>query len=207
MRDPRLPTIRQWEPTIMGARTSRVGLLPARRPDTVVAAPSTVSANAGRATASSISVPWMRLTTSSTVSSRRRACFRRKLRPFQSQPTVVTREQLGGAGRGARTPSGVSLGVACRVGGETACGRVGVAVWLPRVATRVQATLLGRTIMPSTSDAGSGRYAYGRFWTGFVHVSPSRIEPGAHVPVRVAVAVNGSRASTVRSVYLSAGWG
>jgi hypothetical protein len=107
----------------------------------------------------------------------------------------------------ALRPSNMFLGVACHVGGETGCGRIGVAAWLPRAAKQVRATLFGRTITLSSSRAGSGRDASRRVWIGFVRVAPSRIEPGAHVPVRIAVFRDGPRGSTIRSVYLSAGWG
>lgn len=102
----------------------------------------------------------------------------------------------------APRPSSVFLGVACHVGGDPRCGRVGVAVWLPRIANHVSARLLGRTVELSTSHAGSRRYRYERFWTGFFHVAASPIHPSSNVPVRVAVTLGSSHRSSPRTVYL-----
>jgi hypothetical protein len=107
----------------------------------------------------------------------------------------------------APRPSNMFLGVACHVGGDTRCGRIGVAVWLPRISNHVSARLLGRTVELSTSHAGSRRYGDERFWTGFLLVASSGIHPGSNVRVRVAVTLGSSRRSSLRTVYLSAGWG
>jgi hypothetical protein len=104
------------------------------------------------------------------------------------------------------TPSDVYLGVACHVSG-TNCGRVGIAVWLPRAADHVSARLLGVRVTLTTAHAGSGRYGYRVYWTGFRHFIPLRIHPGSLIRVRITVALRGTSHTNVRYVYLSAGWG
>ena len=110
------------------------------------------------------------------------------------------------AERAPPAPSDVYLGVACR-DGASACGRVGVAVWLPRAVDRVEARLLGTHVRLATDHAGSGRYGFRRYWTGFVRVPPTRVQPGRRVRVRIAVTLAGTTGTTVRRAFLSPGWG
>jgi hypothetical protein len=104
------------------------------------------------------------------------------------------------------SPSDVYLGVACHTAGAN-CDRVGVAVWLPRSADHVTACLLGAGATLATRHAGSGRFGFRRYWTGFRRVPPRRVHPGALAPVRIIVTLGGMSRASVRSVYLSAGWG
>lgn len=106
----------------------------------------------------------------------------------------------------APSPSGVYLGVACHRSG-VACGRVGVAVWLPRAADHVEALVLGARVRLATTRAGSGRYGFRRYWTGFRRVPPRSVHPGRFIVVRVTVTLRGMSRPSLRSVYLSAGWG
>jgi len=106
----------------------------------------------------------------------------------------------------APAPSDVYLGLACR-DGASPCGRVGVAVWLPRAVDRVEARLLGARVRLATSHAGSGRYGFRRYWTGFVPVPPARAQAGRRVRVRIAVTLAGTTGTTVRRAFLSPGWG
>jgi hypothetical protein len=114
------------------------------------------------------------------------------------------------AGSGARSappePSDVYVGVACHPSG-TSCGRVGVAVWLPRTADLVTARLLGSAVRLTTTHSGSGRYGFRRYWTGFRRVPARRVHPGGLVHVRVTVVLGGMLRAYGRSAYLSAGWG
>ena len=100
------------------------------------------------------------------------------------------------------------LGVACRSENES-CGRVGIAVWLPKRARAVSAMLLGQKVRLFTPrPAISGKEGFRRFWEGYAHVAPSRVKPGATLPLKVDVQwKDGSRSSASRSVWLSAGWG
>jgi hypothetical protein len=103
-------------------------------------------------------------------------------------------------------PTDVYLGVACH-GSGTNCGRVGIAVWLPRAADDVSARLLGSRVTLTTGHAGSGRYGYRVYWTGFGHFAPTRIHPCHVTRLRITVAVRGASHTNVRFVALSAGWG
>lgn len=103
-------------------------------------------------------------------------------------------------------PADVYLGVACNASGRN-CGRVGVAVWLPRTADQVAARLLGSSVALATAHSGSGRYGFRRYWTGFHRFPTMRVDPGSPVRVRSTVVLGGVGRSYVRSVYLSAGWG
>jgi hypothetical protein len=100
------------------------------------------------------------------------------------------------------------LGVACR-SEKKPCGRVGIAVLLPRRAQAVGAVLLGQKVRLFTPrPAISGKQGFRRFWKGYVHVAPSRVKPGATLSLDVDVTwKDGSRGSASRSVWLSAGWG
>jgi hypothetical protein len=103
-------------------------------------------------------------------------------------------------------PADVYLGVACH---DTVakCGRVGVAVWLPRAADHVSARLLGTDVTLTSRRGGSGRYGYRVYWTGFAHVVATQIHPGSLFRVRIAVTLHGASRIDVRSVPLSGGWG
>jgi hypothetical protein len=56
------------------------------------------------------------------------------------------------------------VGVACPGPNSTVCGRVGIAVWLARPATEVDATLGGRRTRLRLVNAPSG------MWVGFVRL-------------------------------------
>jgi hypothetical protein len=85
-----------------------------------------------------------------------------------------------GTSRPAPKPSNIALGVACHIGGQTSCGRVGVAVWLPRAADQVTARLFTRSVQLSTTHSGSGRYGYRRYWSGFAKVALAQLHPPDH---------------------------
>jgi hypothetical protein len=103
-------------------------------------------------------------------------------------------------------PSDVYLGVACHTS-DTNCGRVGVAVWLPRTADVVTARVLGSAVWLTTTHSGSGRYGFRRYWTGFHRFPARRVHPGSLARVRITVVLGGRSRAYVRSTYLSAGWG
>ena len=111
-----------------------------------------------------------------------------------------------GASSSSPVPTDVYLGVACH-DTVTKCGRVGVAVWLPRAADHVSARLLGTHVTLATRRGGSGRYGYRVYWMGFAHVIPPRIHPGSLIRVGITVTLRGASRIHVRSVSLSAGWG
>jgi len=121
--------------------------------------------------------------------------------------TLAVSACAGGSSVSPPRPSGIDLGVACRFGGQTSCGRVGVAVWLPRVADRVTARAFAQAVRLSTPHSGSGRYGHRRYWTGFAKVVPTRLDPGARVHVLISTTLGTSTATTSRKAYLSAGWG
>jgi hypothetical protein len=111
-----------------------------------------------------------------------------------------------GAASAPPAPSRVYLGVACHTA-ATACGRVGVAVWLPRAAAGVTARLLGSRVALGTTHSGSGRYGFRRYWTGFARFPARRVHPGRLITVRITVAQDGARRTSVRSYRLFPGWG
>jgi hypothetical protein len=121
--------------------------------------------------------------------------------------TLALSACAGGSSASAPRPSSIDLGVACRVGGQTSCGRVGLAVWLPRVADRVTARAFAQTVRLSTSHSGSGRYGYRRYWVGFAKVVPTQLHPAGHVRVRITTTLGASTAAASRTAFLSAGWG
>jgi hypothetical protein len=118
-----------------------------------------------------------------------------------AEPQLASEPQLAFA----RRPF---LGVACRSEIKP-CGRVGIAVWLPKRARAVSAVLLGQKVRLFTPrPAISGKQGFRRSWKGYAHVAPSRVKPGATLPLDVDVQwKDGSDNSASRSVWLSAGWG
>jgi hypothetical protein len=62
------------------------------------------------------------------------------------------------------------MGVACRTPNSIACDRVGVAVWLPRPAQSLTATVSGRTVRLQVAPGT-------RFYQGFIH--PAGLLTGA----------------------------
>jgi hypothetical protein len=103
-------------------------------------------------------------------------------------------------------PDDVYVGLACRVAGAD-CGRVGLAVWLPRPADRVWATALGERIVLTTDRSGSGRYGFRRYWTGFARLAPARVRPGEAVRLHVTVVLAGKTRTATRAARVSSGWG
>ena len=106
-------------------------------------------------------------------------------------------------------PSPPSLGLAC---GSTIgpCDRVGVAVWLRRPARHVVVLLDGRRVVLATGRHGSGRYAPGRFWQGFLR--DRRVAALAYTHGRVTVSVratfSGGRVGTATAAAtVSQGYG
>jgi hypothetical protein len=102
------------------------------------------------------------------------------------------------------------VGVACPRANSTACGRVGIAVWLPPSrAIRVDATLAGahvRLIPPKQ---------VGSYWVGFVHLPLQRMglpqswagDPQKELTLRLRIRYAGGwRTGNVR-LLLHAGWG
>ena len=99
------------------------------------------------------------------------------------------------------------VGIACRAPNSTACGRVGVAVWLARPhAVHVDATLAGAHVRLRPP------FEVGAFWQGFVHLRLGLPASWAGAPPRRLmlrlriVYGDGVRAGSMR-VQLSPGWG
>jgi hypothetical protein len=99
------------------------------------------------------------------------------------------------------------VGVACRAPNTTACGRVGVAVWLARRhAVRVDATLAGAHVRLQPPPE------VGAFWQGFVRLRlglPASWvgSPPRRLTLRLRIAYgDGVRVGSMR-VQLSPGWG
>jgi hypothetical protein len=120
---------------------------------------------------------------------------------------LVLTDCASGSSALAPRPSGIDLGVACSVGGQTNCGRVGIAVWLPRVADSVTAQAFAQTVRLSSPHSGSGRYGHRRYWTGFGKVVPTKLHPGVRVRVRITTTMGNTSSTTSRKAFLSAGWG
>lgn len=102
------------------------------------------------------------------------------------------------------------VGVACHRPNSTACGRVGIAVWLARRhAMRVDATLAGVHVrLAPPTDVGG-------FWVGFVRLPLRAMGLPAWwagtPPERLTLVVrvrypSGVRSGTLR-LYLHSGWG
>jgi hypothetical protein len=102
------------------------------------------------------------------------------------------------------------VGVACPQANSTACGHVGIAVWVARRhAIRVDATLGGahvRLLPPKQ---------IGSFWVGFVHLPLQRMglpqswagDPEKDMTLRLRIRYpSGWRTGNVR-LLLHAGWG
>lgn len=103
------------------------------------------------------------------------------------------------------------IGVACRVPNETACGRVGLAVWLLRAVDHLAATIGARTVsIPRASWGGKviTYIAYVRFprealhlpahWTG----NPPRV-----LTVHLRAEIGGATSEKIVRLPLHAGWG
>jgi hypothetical protein len=64
------------------------------------------------------------------------------------------------------------IGVACSGPNVTACGRIGIAVWLKRPATTVDAALAGVKVRLHAGGFGGQAPTY---WEGYAHVSRARL--------------------------------
>jgi hypothetical protein len=111
-----------------------------------------------------------------------------------------------------------SLGVACSTASSIACDRIGVAVWLKRPATHVNASIDGRPVVLRPPRARGG------WWEGYLHPAglidgPLRVTPDrgryvwtgrhprdAHVAVTIVRGL-GIRERAAATVPLRAGWG
>lgn len=102
------------------------------------------------------------------------------------------------------------VGVACHQPNSTACGRIGIAVWLARRhATRVDATLAGVHVRLAPPDAVGG------FWVGFVRLPLRSIglpaswtgAPPERLTLRLRIRYPSGWQSGTRRLYLHSGWG
>lgn len=123
-----------------------------------------------------------------------------------------------------------SMGVSCPQPSSIRCDRVGLAVWLPRASTRVEASIAGRPVRMRRgrdwNDARFGKRRYRRvaFYEGFLRPAglldgPLRVRPdggryhwtGRHpVTARVRLTAHYRRGGPARRtlrVPLWAGWG
>lgn len=102
------------------------------------------------------------------------------------------------------------VGIACHRPNSTACGRVGIAVWLSRPhAKRIEATLAGaQTRLTPPRSAGG-------FWVGFVRLPQRRLAlpaswagtPARRLTLTLRIRYpDGWHSGTIR-VPLSPGWG
>ncbi|MEA2364182.1 MAG: hypothetical protein QOD71_3327 [Thermoleophilaceae bacterium] len=122
------------------------------------------------------------------------------------------------------------MGVACPQPSSIRCDRVGLAVWLPKRAGRLEASIAGRALTlrwrASVDAAAYGITKYGRvdYYEGFLQPAglidgPLRVRPergryhwtGRHpVSARVRLVAHyaeGRSAHRTLSVGLAAGWG
>lgn len=122
------------------------------------------------------------------------------------------------------------MGVSCRLPNSIRCDGVGLAVWLPRRATRLEASIAGKPVtMRARGAAGDARFGRKRFrsvayYEGFLQPAglldgPLRVRPdkgrhrwlGRH-PVSATVHLtahygSGQPARRTIRVDLAAGWG
>ena len=107
-----------------------------------------------------------------------------------------------------------SLGIACRdQPNVTACGRIGIAVWLRRPALGVEATLRGVRVRLHAGGFGGRGPTY---WEGYVHLDPRSLglprqwageRPTRFLTLRLTIRYAGRTAVGSRGVLLRPGWG
>jgi hypothetical protein len=105
-------------------------------------------------------------------------------------------------------------GVACPQPNVTTCGRIGVAIWLTRPATTVEAELAGVPVRlhPKANLATLEKRGY---WEGYVHISPSRLRlpvywegnPARFVKLQVTIRYPTRVATGTVRLQLRPGWG
>jgi hypothetical protein len=106
-----------------------------------------------------------------------------------------------------RTPY---LGVACHQANTTTCGRVGIAVWLRRTPTAVQATVRNASVRLQRKSWANGETT----WIGYVHL-PLRAMglpagwtgPFKRLLLHLRVRRGGVWRTGTVPVLLSPGWG
>jgi hypothetical protein len=104
------------------------------------------------------------------------------------------------------------LGVSCPGANSTACGRIGIAVWLKTRASGIEAELAGSTVRLNAPPLVRGR----KYWQGFVHLNLKRLglpdawfgtEPYKVLNLRLTIHYGTRVARGMLRVTLQPGWG
>ena len=104
------------------------------------------------------------------------------------------------------------LGIACRTPNSTACGRVGVAVWMRRHVGQLVASIDRQTIALRDSTSGPARV---RTYVGYVHLTTSDLRllphwtgnPARSLILRLRARFNGRSIERTLRLQLHPGWG
>ena len=104
------------------------------------------------------------------------------------------------------------LGVSCPGANVTACGRVGIAVWVSGRPSTIEAEIVGRTVRLDPPPRVRGR----KYWQGFVYLNLRRLglpvrwfgtKPYKVLALRLTIHRGTNRARGVLRATLHPGWG
>ena len=104
------------------------------------------------------------------------------------------------------------IGIACHQANVTACGRVGIAVWLKRPARGAVAEIAGQRVRLHAGGLGGVGPTY---WEGYAHLSQSTLqlpvawagEPVRFLRLRLTITYPARVASGLVRLQLRPGWG